>query len=224
MREVKYDAKRWSLLRELRSKAISIMKALKDQQIPSIVYGSIARGDVKPTSDVDVFVPYNVTPFLVESALRNAGFEPIGKEIVQATPSHGLKAYITLEPRVTVSFPLTKLKRRELEFYSFGGKLSLDDLLENKRIPGVDKRLFMIEPTPSGHVEWSIVGREGEAASILGVSLDTVLERVRVLTRRRKVGRTGVFLKWEIPLDKSFEEALRDIVRLRPRTKEKLRG
>lgn len=219
-----YDREKWLLLERLRSRAKEVMLALRRRGLESIVYGSIARGDVKPTSDVDVFIPYPPSPFLVEGALLDAGFEILGKSIVQATPSYALKGYLDLGGNTTVSFPLTRLKRREREFYAFGGKLSLEGLLEGKRVPGVDKRLMMIEPTSKGHVEWSILGREGEAARLLGISIDTVLERVSVLTRRRKVGKTGVFLKWEFPPDKSFEEAIDDLVKRKPEVRKRLRG
>jgi len=48
--EVKYDEKRWRLLRRLRAEAIKIMDALRDFHIFSVTHGSIARGDVSEKS------------------------------------------------------------------------------------------------------------------------------------------------------------------------------
>ncbi|MEM0320608.1 MAG: hypothetical protein QXS67_04270, partial [Candidatus Nezhaarchaeales archaeon] len=42
----------------------------------------------------------------------------------------------------------------------------------------------------------------------VGVSLDVVQERIKVLMRRDEVGRTGVYLKYEVNPHESFEEAL----------------
>ncbi|MEM1928042.1 MAG: hypothetical protein QXS85_04840 [Acidilobaceae archaeon] len=60
------------------------------------------------------------------------------------------------------------------------------------------------------------MGREAHVARVLGVSLETVLERVRVLTRRREHGRTGVFLKKELDASTPIEEAVRELVEKNP--------
>ena len=52
-REVVYDEKRWRLLRDLRKKALKLMKPLADHGLNPIVYGSLARGDVREDSDID---------------------------------------------------------------------------------------------------------------------------------------------------------------------------
>ena len=52
---VVYDEKRWRLLQELRRKAERIMEALESFNLPCIVHGSIARGDVSEKSDIDIF-------------------------------------------------------------------------------------------------------------------------------------------------------------------------
>ena len=75
-------------------------------------------------------------------------------------------------------------------------------------MPGVDKRLMLIEPTPRGHVESPVAGREGQVARLLGVDTRIVTERVRTLERRRSVGRTGVFLKHTLEPGEGFGEAL----------------
>jgi len=217
-RVVVYDDARWRLLMSLRKEAMKIMKALTRAGLPCIVHGSIARGDVKPTSDIDVFVPVPVPSYRVELALEAAGYRVQQKLIVQATPSSTPKAYLVLdvEEKRVVSFPLAKLAKREYEFYYFGGALDLRGLVEGKRVPGVDKRLMLIEPIKEGHKESPVIGREAEVARIVGVSVDTVLERVRVLTRRDKVGRTGVFVKVVLGPEENVEDTVRRVSRENP--------
>ncbi|MEM1873035.1 MAG: nucleotidyltransferase domain-containing protein [Acidilobaceae archaeon] len=216
--EVVYSRERWKLLEEKRRLAASIMRALASSAVYSIVHGSVARGDVDEDSDVDVFVVNPTPPLLVELALERAGYKARWKEVIQATPSSTPKAYIYLDDRglVVVSLPLGALSKTEREFYKWGGEATLEDLERGRRLPGVDKRLMLIEPTPLGHRESPVVGREAHVARVLGVSLETVLERVRVLTRRREHGRTGVFLKKELDASTPIEEAVRELVEKNP--------
>lgn len=218
VRVVVYDEKHWRVLREKREKALRILEALKSGGVQAIVHGSIARGDVTESSDIDVFIPYTIPSTTVELLLERHGFKPVYKLIVQATPQSTPKAYIVLDPSEerVVSFPLAKLGKTEYEFYYFGGALDYQGLAADKRVPGVDKRLMLIEPTRDGHVESSIIGREAEVARIVGVSLETVLERVRVLTRRDEVGRTGVFVKVEVEPWESVEDTAVRIARENP--------
>ncbi len=225
-REIVYDEHRWRVLKEKREVARRIMEALKSMGLYSIVHGSIARGDVDEKSDVDVFIPYPIPSFKVELALDMAGFKPYKKFIVQATPRHTPKAYIALdeEELKMVSFPLAKLTTREQEFYKFGGMIDLEGLVSNLRVPGVNKQLVLIEPTPKGHKESPVIGRESEVARIVGVSIDIVLERVKVLSRRDEVGRTGVFVYYELGSDESFEEAIHKLAKDNPHVRRVLRS
>jgi predicted nucleotidyltransferase len=218
VRIVEYSEDHWRLLRSLRAEALTILDALARAGLRAIVHGSIARGDVHPGSDIDVFIPYPVPAYAVELALERAGLRPSHKLVVQATPHSTPKAYIVLdvEERRIVSFPLAKLSRTEYEFYYFGGALDAAGLRSGRRVPGVDKRLMLIEPLPRGHRETSVIGREAEAARKVGVSLETVLERVRVLSRRDEHGRTGVFVKIELGSWDSIEEAVRREARRNP--------
>lgn len=226
--EVIYSEERWKLLREKRGKAIEIIEALSHTIPPGlvVVHGSVARGDVEEDSDVDVAVLEPLPPSLVEFALARRGLKPVVKLIVQATPSNTPKAYLILdykEERV-VSLPLAPLKPREREFYRWGGELDYEGLKKGARVPGVDKRLYLIKPTDRGHVEMPVKGNEGLVARTLGISLDTVAERVRVLTRRREHGRTGVFLKEEVPPETPIEEAVREVSVRNPIFRRALRG
>lgn len=209
--EVIYDEERWRILRELREKATGLMEALSRFNIDSIVHGSIARGDVSPKSDVDVFVQTLTPSFLIETALESAHIKPSKRLIVQATPTYAIKGHLEIDSRTIVSFPLVKFKSEEVDFYKFGGCVNLQQIKANVRTPGVDKRLMLIEPTEKGHVESSIIGKEEFVARYLGVGVGIVRERVRTLLRRKRVGRTGVFVKRELTPDESFEEVLRGL-------------
>jgi hypothetical protein len=54
----------------------------------------------------------------------------------------------------------------------------------------------------------SILGIENAVESMLGISVETVMERVRVLMRRDAVGRTGVYLNMVLEREDAFGTAL----------------
>ena len=200
-REVVYDGKRWELLRKKRKEALPLLELASRITSHSVLHGSVARGDVREESDVDVALQEPIPPYLVELEMERSGVKWYDRFIVQATPHSTPKLYYSLDPIQSklLSLPLKRPSKTELEFYRFGGALSLEGLKEGKRVPGVDKRLVLIIPTEKGHTEQSILGREEYAAGVLGISTDTVKERVRVLLRRSEHGRTGVFLEFHIP-------------------------
>jgi predicted nucleotidyltransferase len=214
--EVVYDESRWQLLGQLRSKAVEIIEILDSCHLCSIVYGSIARGDVSETSDIDIFLPNPPSSFFLETSLEQSGLTVNTRTIVQATPIYALKGQIELDQQISLSFPLVKLRPVEKAFYRFGGEASLSTLKEEKRVPGVDKQLMLIEPTADGHVASAVVGQEESVANILGVSLNAVLDRVRALLRRDEVGRTGVFIEKELFPDETFEQALKKLADQNP--------
>jgi len=221
--EIIYDKKRWKLLKQLRSKTIQIMETLDNCHLRSIVHGSIARGDVSETSDIDVFLPDPPSSFIIETELERSGFQVYQRTIIQATPLYALKGYIGLDQQSSLSFPLVKLRPVEKDFYRFGGEASLSTLRDDKRVLGVDKRLMLIEPTAEGHVESAVVGREEEVANLLRVSLNTVLDRVRALLRRDEVGRTGVFIKKELAPDETFEQAMKKLADQNPAVRRRIK-
>jgi uncharacterized protein len=222
-KEVTYTNTRWRLLSELRSKACEVMTALESLHLNSVVHGSVARGDVKAGSDVDVFISEVQNSFLVESALEKAQIPINNKLIVQATPTYAMKAHIEISEKLTVTFPLMEMRRVEREFYRFGGETNLSQLKANLRVPGVDKRLMLIEPTEIGHNEVNLIGREEAAAKILGISAETVLDRVNALTRRDSIGRTGVFIKKEVSSDETFEMALKKVAENNPAVRRRMK-
>jgi len=218
---VEYTEEHWRILRRKRKRAIDIMKILQSYGIESIVYGSVARGDVTEKSDVDIFIPLDIPSYKIELALDS--YEVLDKRIIQATPNYAVKGEFVLEDNTTVSFPLVKMKGRELDFYKFGGCLGCAELLDDRRVAGVDKRLVMIIPTETGHREIPLNEMHpSSVARILNISIDVVYERIRVLTRRREVGRTGVFISESIPLNESFESALKAIASKNPAVRRRL--
>jgi uncharacterized protein len=222
-KEIKYSSGRWDKLRKLREKATVVMNALDAFHLASIVHGSVARGDVKAKSDVDVFIGEVQNSFLVESALEKSKLPISSRLIVQATPNYAMKAHIEIDEQMTVSFPLLEMRRVEREFYRFGGEANLLKLRAGIRVAGVDKRLMLIEPTDVGHVESSIVGREEFAAKLLGVTVESVFDRVHALLKRDTVGRTGVFIKKELPSDVTFEGALKKLAEANPAVRRRLK-
>ncbi|MDH5495415.1 MAG: nucleotidyltransferase domain-containing protein [Candidatus Bathyarchaeota archaeon] len=221
--EIYYDRQHWQQLKMLRSEAAKIMDALEKANLITITYGSIARGDVTAKSDVDIFLPNPPSSFTIEGTLERAGIQINRRLIVQATPYYAVKGYIEIGEQKGVSFPLVKMRRVERDFYRFGGEIALTTLEENKRVAGVDKRLMLIEPIERGHIESSIIGREEEIAKLLRISLETVLDRVRALLRRDKIGRTGVFIEKELAPDETFEMALKRLVETRPEVRRRLK-
>ncbi len=221
--EIVYDEERCRLLKLLRGQALEIMEALAHASLHSVVHGSIARGDVSKKSDIDVFLPEATSSFAVENALETAGLSVSRRVLIQATPAYALKGYVDLGEGRSVSFSLVKMRRVERDFYKYGGELGLQMLMDNLRVPGADKRLMLIEPTLKGHVESSIVGREEEVALLLGVSLETVHDRVRALLRRDEVGRTGVFIERELSSEETFEMVLQGLADENPAVRRRLR-
>jgi predicted nucleotidyltransferase len=221
--EVTYNSARWALLREYREEAAQIMTALEKSHLQALTHGSIARGDVNKKSDIDVFIPDAQSSFVVETALTKAEIPINARFVVQATPAYAMKAYVEIDDRTSVSFPLMRMRRVEREFYKFGGEITLNHLRAGTRVAGADKRLMLIEPTERGHVESSIIGREEQTAKILAVSAETVLDRVHALLKRDEVGRTGVFIKKELASDETFEMTLKKLADENPAVRRRIK-
>lgn len=199
------------------------MEPLSRAHLNPIVYGSIARGDVSATSDIDIFFPNPISSTIIEATLDRAGIIVNRREIIQATPNYAAKAYLYLDEKKGYSFPLVELRPNEAEFYSFAGSLDFPQLRHNERKMGVDKRLMLIEPTEGGHTESMVHGFEGVVAGKLDVGLRIVRERVRTLERRGRVGRTGVYLKRELAPDENISTVFNEISRNSPAIRRRLR-
>ncbi len=224
IREVVYGTDRWTLLQKLREKTVRIMKSLQESNIETVVHGSIARGDVSRKSDIDLFISIRPSSFSVETALEKAKVPINRRLVVQATPTYAMKAYIEIDEGTSIAFPLMKMRRVESEFYKFGGEAKLEQLENHLRIPGVNKRLMLIEPTRKGHRESTVVGREQIVAKMLGISCETVQDRVHALFRRDEVGRTGVFIKEELSDEETFEMGLERLAANNPAVRRRLRS
>ena len=209
--EVEYDDEHWKLLEKLQIKALNLMKKFRSCNINTLIYGSIARGDVKVGSDIDIFVTAPISSIHVEWVLEKFKIKPLRRILIQATPFYAPKGYFEIEELISISLPLVKLRKTEREFYKFAGEISIEDFKEKKRVAGVDKRLILIEPRKSGHLESNIIGYEAYISKKLRINIDTVFERVRVLTKRSKIGRTGRFIEIEISKDENFESILKKI-------------
>jgi len=221
--EVEYTRGHWEFLGRLREEARALIRPLAEAHVEALVYGSIARGDVHPGSDIDVFIPSPPTSAILETILERSGIQPTHREIVQATPTYAAKGYIHAAEGRSYSFPLVQLRTHEREFYDFAGSLTPGLLEEGARVPGVDKRLMLIEPTELGHTETSIQGREGAVAKTLGVGVAIVLDRVRTLQRRERIGRTGVYIKRSLAPDETFGDVYQQLARTRPALRRRMR-
>lgn len=222
-KEAIYTKNHWALLSNLREKTKKILLTFEKSNLTAIVHGSIARGNVNKLSDIDIVIPDLNPSFIIESALKRAKIEFKNRYMIQATPNTSMKAYIEIDEITTISFPLMRLNRVEREFYRFGGSLNLNQIIKKTRVSGVDKQLMIIEPTKMGHIEQSIIGLEDHVAKIVGISTQTVLNRVNILNKRKKIGKTGVFIKKQIAPDQTFEMELQRIANQNPAVRRRLR-
>ncbi len=212
-RKIVYTENQWKIFKKKRAHAINLLELFERQNLKSYVYGSIARGDVNENSDIDIILPYYIPFFEIEFILSKNKINNYTKELIMATPYDSIKLYIHLSELECITIPMTKLDQISLEFYKFGGKIGYRQLKDKIRVPGIDKNLKLILPTKNGHKEQSIIDQESIAAKKVGISIHTVNERKRVLLRRQKHGKTGVFFKRELSLYESPEDILEKIAR-----------
>jgi predicted nucleotidyltransferase len=203
-RLVRYSPHRFALFKEKRRRALPFLEALP---AGSRLFGSVARGDVREASDLDIEVPAGVASFEVELSLSRMDEPVVSRALVQATPNAVVKAVWSLG-EVAVSLPLTRPNPSEADFASFAGAVGLEHVKASKRVPGVDKRLLFIEPVEAGHRESSVADRVGEAAKVLGIDAEVIRGRVRVLSRRAQKGRTGIYMNEPLADGDSPEEVL----------------
>ncbi|MHA1745332.1 MAG: nucleotidyltransferase domain-containing protein [Promethearchaeota archaeon] len=211
--EVKYDTEHWEALHALHLRASQVTHVFHDQGFETLTYGSVARGDIHPGSDIDIVIKPLLSSYRLELLLEDARLRVLEKKIIQATPNDVIKANYILEDDICITLLLTSFTSMPFEFYHFGGALTHLESVEGIRKPGVDKRLMLILPTPEGHQEKPLEDVQYEAPKMLGISQTMVTQRIRVLTRRDKVGRTGVFLNHPVALEENIEETLRNLAR-----------
>jgi len=219
---ITYSKYNWSLLKKKRDNAKKLLEMFVKEGLNPFLYGSIARGDVHESSDIDLVFTQKIPSFQIEYILNKRGYENYFREIIMATPLDSIKLYIYLSELESITLPISGLSKGNLEFYTFGGKITLKDIKSETRIAGIDKRLVLIKPNQYGHEENSIIGNEALAAKTVGVSIDTVNERKRVLLRREKFGRTGVFLRRKLNINESTEKVLKDLAKKKSIIRKKL--
>ncbi|MCE4617808.1 MAG: DNA polymerase subunit beta [Desulfurococcales archaeon] len=218
-KEVKYTDEHWRLLHTLRERGVKLLSCLETNGLfGAIVHGSIVRGDVHLGSDVDAFIPRPIAEFQLDAALSSCTYKVYSRVIVQATPAYAPKVYFILDPeeKMMVSYPLVPLEEREREFYKWGGEAVLEELQAGMRKPGVNKALALIIPKSWGHVEVPVEGNESYVAQIIGVSLATVMERVRVLRERREKGVSGPYLTIEVAPEENVSSIVKKLASENP--------
>ncbi|MFX1405517.1 MAG: nucleotidyltransferase domain-containing protein [Promethearchaeota archaeon] len=201
----------WNLLNQKRKASLRLLNLFENEGIKAFIFGSIARGDVHQDSDIDIIIPQLIPSYQIEYILQKNGFSNYHREIVMATPNDSVKLYIYLSELESITLPLSRFDKKSMEFYDFGGKLDIKGLKSNDRIPGIDKRLVLIKPNPKGYDEYSVIGNEHLVAKEINVSIETILDRKKVLLRREKHGKTGVFLKRQLSINESTEEVLKKL-------------
>jgi predicted nucleotidyltransferase len=219
---VRFSENHLKLLHEKREQTKFLLEIFVKEGLNPFAYGSIARGDVHKDSDVDIVIVQNIAPFQVEIILDKNGFNHYFREIIMATPTDSLKLYLYLNELESITIPISKFDKRAKEFFNFGGKINLEQLKGNIRVPGIDKRLVLIQPTPEGYEEYSVIGNEHLAAKQLKVKIDLINERKRVLLKREKFGKTGVFLKRPIGIHESTEDVVKLLMKKNSIVRKKL--
>jgi predicted nucleotidyltransferase len=208
---IPYSENHLQLLLEKRERSKILLEMFVKDGINPYIYGSVARGDVHNDSDIDIALIQLIAPYQIEMILEKNGFKNCFREIIMATPADTLKLYIYLNELESIIIPLSKLNKKSREFYDYGGKINLDQIKNDVRVPGIDKRLVLIQPISNGHKEYSIIGNENLAAKQLNIGIDLINERKKVLLKREKFGKTGVFLKRSIELRETTELALKKL-------------
>jgi len=220
--EVVYDEERWRILREKRASALEIMKTLVEYGFTPITYGSVARGDVHDSSDVEVFIPRPINAALLELIIERHLGGWIRREVVQATPRYVPKGYVYLDENRIVSFPLIEMLATENSFYDIAGKIDFGGLRGGTRVAGMNKGLMVVVPTPRGHAEFPAEKDIEQAGRLIGVDPTLIRRRVEVLRRRRLHGRTGVFRKITLGAGDSFSSILEALVDENPWIRKRL--
>ncbi len=208
---VTYSENHLKLLQQKRERSKTLLEMFVKEGLNPFIYGSIARGDIHNDSDIDMVLIQSIAPYQIEIILEKNGFKNYFREIIMATPADTLKLYIYLNELESITIPLSKFNKKSSEFYDFGGKINLNQILNSIRVPGINKRLVFIQPTSDGHEEYSIIGNENLAAKQLSVGINLINERKRVLLRREKFGKTGVFLKRSIGVGETTELVLKKL-------------
>ena len=217
-----YSKEDWILFKQKRKNALNLLEMFAKEGFNPIVHGSVARGDIHENSDIDIVFFQKIPPFQIELVLEKNNYKNYFREIIMATPVDSIKLYIHLSELDCITLPLSRLDKKNMEFYDFGGKIDIKQLKSDVRVMGIDKRLVLIKPNSQGHEEISIIGNEANIAKEVGISIGTLNERKKVLLRREKYGRTGVFLKRSIQINETTEDVLKSLAKKKSIIRKKL--
>ena len=215
-----YSKEELELLARLRDRSTELLQMLNANSIHGFVHGSVARGDVSPTSDIDIHIPYPIPSFRLDLSDEFVGKE---RRIIMGTPNSTIKGLLILDEDCSLSFPLSTPKEREMEFYKFSGLLFLEDLKKGKSTSGITKQLLLIEPMKTGYWYSSVIPDKKRVMKLLNISQRIVDERIRVLLRRDEIGRTGKILDYLIPPHENYEQALNKIASKNPIVRNQLK-
>ncbi|MFW9929375.1 MAG: hypothetical protein ACFFD1_08290 [Candidatus Thorarchaeota archaeon] len=210
-----------STTRTLIEKELSYRRALKREcvfwmnklrEYHPYCYGSIARGDIELNSDADIIIDPTAS-YKYEPILSNKW---ISRTIIQTTPNHGPKVVYELPNKIHISVPFTELSSREIEFLSFGGKLNLPNFQNGEFSIGINKRLMLVEPLDRKGYSFKYTSIKSMPIHVVArrvnCGVEVILERIRVLTKRDRKGRTGVYLHHPLNKDEQPEEILRELI------------
>lgn len=215
-KEVIYHHEHWMLLEEKRVKGLKIINALDNcGYISSILHGSVARGDISRDSDIDIALLHPASIGMIKFCLENIGYKVYDIKLVQPTPRHTPKVYIYVDPyeEQSISIPLSEPESIEIDYYRFSGFVTKNDIIIRRRVKGVNKKLMLVLPTEKGHIEIPVIGNEGYVSRMLGISIDTVKDRVEALRKRVEEGHTGLFIDISIPIFEEVEHYIKKLCR-----------
>ena len=111
-REIIYDEDRFKLLESMRDRAKKLFEMFKKERINCLTYGSIARGNVRETSDIDILITRKIPTYRIGLILEQNSIIPITRKIVQATPNNVIKINYELAGEVSISVPMTDYTTR----------------------------------------------------------------------------------------------------------------
>ncbi len=215
----RYTSDEKKILFQLRKTSANYLNTLEKNGVSAFIHGSIARGDVHQGSDIDIHIPYLISSFRLELLEE---FIKADRRIIMGTPNSTIKGLFTIDTYISLTFPLTSPTEREIDFYRFSGLIYSKELIDSVRVPGVTKKLVFIEPNPEGYYYSSLLRFKKRAMKCLNVSQRIIDERIRVLTRRDKIGRTGLLLDYSLPPDMNFEQALHHLSSQNPIIRNKI--
>ncbi|MHA1989504.1 MAG: hypothetical protein ACW981_05190 [Candidatus Hodarchaeales archaeon] len=198
----------------LRRETVTWMEQLR--QFHPFCYGSIARGDVELTSDADIIIDPTPT-YKYEEILKEKW---LSRTLVQATPNQGPKVVYEFPNNISLSVPITDLSQRESEFLNFGGKLSLPKFQNGEYAIGINKRLMLVEPQDKKGFSFKYISVKSMpihlVARKVNIGVGIILERIRVLSKRDEMGRTGLYLQHSLQPGEQPEKALKDLMKEKP--------